>query len=135
MKVWQQTKKQNRKSPSEETIKALGNSIDECWNELNNLPQKEFPPVQVGEIISSTWNNASGKESETIQPVGEVIQEQPCDDLDSILGKSINQSMKEAKNKPVPTILWGDDGNGNDEAVSAEVYFKGQQVACLVRAS
>ena len=106
-------KKQNRKSPSEETIKALGNSIDECWNELNNLPQKEFPPVQVGEIISSTWNNASGKESETIQPVGEVIQEQPCDDLDSILGKSINQSMKEAKNKPVPTILWGDDGNGN----------------------
>ena len=59
------------------------------------------------------WNNASGKENETIQPVGEVIQEQPCDDLDSILGKSINQSMKEAKNKPVPTILWGDDGNGN----------------------
>ena len=106
-------KKQNRKSPSEETIKALGNSIDECWNELNNLPQKEFPPVQTGEIISSTWNNASGKENETIQPVGEVIQEQPCDDLDSILGKSINQSMKEAKNKPVPTILWGDDGNGN----------------------
>lgn len=56
-------KKQNRKSPSEETIKALGNSIDECWNELNNLPKKEFPPVQTGEIISSTWNNASGKES------------------------------------------------------------------------
>ena len=55
-------KKQNRKRPSEETVKALGNSIDECWNELNNLPQKEFPPVQVGEIISSTWNNAFGKE-------------------------------------------------------------------------
>lgn len=33
--------------------------------------------------------------------------------LDSILGKSINQSMKEAKNKPVLTILWGDDGKGN----------------------
>lgn len=33
-------KKQNRKRPSEETVKALGNSIDECWNELNNLPKK-----------------------------------------------------------------------------------------------
>ncbi|BDW75078.1 hypothetical protein BFINE_08730 [Bacteroides finegoldii DSM 17565] len=59
------------------------------------------------------WNNVFEKENETIQPVGEVIQEQPRDDLDSILGKSINQSMKEAKNKPVLTILWGDDGKGN----------------------
>lgn len=106
-------KRQNRKSTSEETIKALGNSIDECWNELNNLPKKEFPPVPTGEIISPVWNNVFEKENETIQPVGEVIQEQPRDDLDSILGKSINQSMKEAKNKPVLTILWGDDGKGN----------------------
>lgn len=34
-------KKQNRKKTSEETIKALGNSIDECWNEVNNLPPKK----------------------------------------------------------------------------------------------
>lgn len=107
-------KKQNRKSPSEETIKALGNSIDECWNELTKSPPKRVPACfRLEEIYPSTWNNASGKENETIQPVGKVIQEQPCDDLDSILGKSINQSMKEAKNKLVPTILWGDDGNGN----------------------
>lgn len=43
-------KKQNRKSPSEETIKALGNSIDECWNELNNLPPKRVPAC-------SGWRN------------------------------------------------------------------------------
>lgn len=83
-------KRQNRKSPSEETIKALSNSIDEYWNELKNLSQKEFPPVPTGEIISPVWNNAFEKENKTIQPLGEVIQEQPRDDLDSILGKSIN---------------------------------------------
>lgn len=107
-------KKENRKRPSTEMAEILGNSINECWNELNNhLPKIKFSPIQVGDITSPIWRNDTFRETNETTRTEEVIQEQPRDNLDSILGKSINQSMKEAKDKPVPTILWGDDGNGN----------------------
>lgn len=102
----------NEKRPSNEMIQKVGRSINECWNKLQTPPIFDFPPIMVGEICSPMWHKTY-EETTEITHTKDVILEETHDDLDIILNKSINQSMKEAKNKPVATVLWCDDGHGN----------------------
>ena len=106
--------------PDEKTIASLNASLEKCWNDAENpLPYIPLvvPPIEVPEFNLF----GSGKEWHTEREDGYTAFATPkdtqpaeeADELDFIMGKSLNSMMMEEKRKPVPEILWGGDGNGN----------------------
>ena len=110
--------------PDEKTIASVNASLEKCWNDAENpLPYIPLvvPPIEVPEF--NPFGN--GKEWHTEREDGytapatpastpkDTQQAKEADELDFIMGKSLNSMMMEEKCKPVPEILWGGDGNGN----------------------
>ncbi len=106
--------------PDEKTIASVNASLEKCWNDAENpLPYIPLvvPPIEVPEF--NPFGN--GKEWHTEREDGYTAFATPkdtqpaeeADELDFIMGKSLNSMMMEEKRKPVPEILWGGDGNGN----------------------
>lgn len=106
--------------PDEKIIASLNASLEKCWNDAESpLPYIPLvvPPIEVPEFNLF----GSGKEWHTEREDGYTAFATPkdtqpaeeADELDFIMGKSLNSMMMEEKRKPVPEILWGGDGNGN----------------------
>ena len=106
--------------PDEKIIASLNASLEKCWNDAESpLPYIPLvvPPIEVPEFNLF----GSGKEWYTEREDGYTAFATPkdtqpaeeADELDFIMGKSLNSMMMEEKRKPVPEILWGGDGNGN----------------------
>ena len=106
--------------PDEKTIASINASLEKCWNDAESpLPYIPLvvPPIEVPEFNLF----GSGKEWHTEREDGYTAFATPkdtqpaeeADELDFIMGKSLNSMMMEEKRKPVPEILWGGDGNGN----------------------
>ena len=106
--------------PDEKTIASINASLEKCWNDAESpLPYIPLvvPPIEVPEFNLF----GSGKEWHTEREDGYTAFATPkdtqpaeeADELDFIMGKSLNRMMMEEKRKPVPEILWGGDGNGN----------------------
>ena len=99
---------------------SLNASLEKCWNDAeSSLPYIPLvvPPIEVPEFNLF----GSGKEWHAEREDGYTASATPkdtqpaeeADELDFIMGKSLNSMMMEEKRKPVPEILWGGDGNGN----------------------
>ena len=110
--------------PDEKIIASLNASLEKCWNDAESpLPYIPLvvPPIEVPEFNLF----GSGKEWHAEREDGYTVPATPAstpkdtqqakeaDELDFIMGKSLNSMMMEEKCKPVPEILWGGDGNGN----------------------
>lgn len=110
--------------PDEKIIASLNASLEKCWNDAESpLPYIPLvvPPIEVPEFNLF----GSGKEWHAEREDGYTVPATPAstpkdtqqakeaDELDFIMGKSLNSMMMEEKRKPVPEILWGGDGNGN----------------------
>ena len=106
--------------PDEKIIASLNASLEKCWNDAESpLPYIPLvvPPIEVPEFNLF----GSGKEWHAEREDGYTAFATPkdtqpaeeADELDFIMGKSLNSMMMEEKRKPVPEILWGGDGNGN----------------------
>lgn len=106
--------------PDEKTIASINASLEKCWNDAESpLPYIPLvvPPIKVPEFNLF----GSGKEWHAEREDGYTAPATPkdtqpaeeADELDFIMGKSLNSMMMEEKRKPVPEILWGGDGNGN----------------------
>lgn len=106
--------------PDEKTIASINASLEKCWNDAESpLPYIPLvvPPIKVPEFNLF----GSGKEWHAEREDGytapatpkDTQQAKEADELDFIMGKSLNSMMMEEKCKPVPEILWGGDGNGN----------------------
>ena len=106
--------------PDEKIIASLNASLEKCWNDAESpLPYIPLvvPPIEVPEFNLF----GSGKEWHAEREDGYTATATPkdtqpaeeADELDFIMGKSLNSMMMEEKRKPVPEILWGGDGNGN----------------------
>ena len=106
--------------PDEKIIASLNASLEKCWNDAESpLPYIPLvvPPIEVPEFNLF----GSGKEWHAEREDGYTAPATPkdtqpaeeADELDFIMGKSLNSMMMEEKRKPVPEILWGGDGNGN----------------------
>ena len=110
--------------PDEKIIASLNASLEKCWNDAESpLPYIPLvvPPIEVPEFNLF----GSGKEWHAEREDGytapatpastprDTQQAEEADELDFIMGKSLNSMMMEEKRKPVPEILWGGDGNGN----------------------
>ena len=106
--------------PDEKTIAYINASLEKCWNDAESpLPYIPLvvPPIKVPEFNLF----GSGKEWHAEREDGYTAPATPkdtqpaeeADELDFIMGKSLNSMMMEEKRKPVPEILWGGDGNGN----------------------
>lgn len=110
--------------PDEKTIASVNASLEKCWNDAENpLPYIPLvvPPIEVPEF--NPFGN--GKEWHTEREDGYTAPATPAstprdtqqadgaDELDFIMGQSLNSMMMEEQRKPVPEILWGGDGNGN----------------------
>lgn len=110
--------------PDEKIIASLNASLEKCWNDAENpLPYIPLvvPPIELPEF--NLFGN--GKEWHTEREDGytepaipastpkDTQQADGADELDFIMGQSLNSMMMEEQRKPVPEILWGGDGNGN----------------------
>lgn len=110
--------------PDEKTIASLNASLEKCWNDAENpLPYIPLvvPPIEVPEFNlfgnGKEWHTE--REDEYTTPATpastprDTQQADGADELDFIMGQSLNNMMMEEQRKPVPEILWGGDGNGN----------------------
>ena len=110
--------------PDEKTIASLNASLEKCWNDAESpLPYIPLvvPPIEVPEFNlfgnGKEWHTE--REDEYTTPVTpastprDTQQADGADELDFIMGQSLNSMMMEEQRKPVPEILWGSDGNGN----------------------
>ena len=106
--------------PDEKIIASLNASLEKCWNDAESpLPYIPLvvPPIEVPEFnlfgSGKEWH-AEMEDGYTAPATPKDTQpEEEADELDFIMGKSLNSMMMEEKRKPVPEILWGGDGNGN----------------------
>lgn len=107
--------------PNEKIIASLNASLEKCWNDAESpLPYIPLvvPPIEVPEfnLFGSGKEWHAEREDGYTTPASTPKDTQPAeeaDELDFIMGKSLNSMMMEEKRKPVPEILWGGDGNGN----------------------
>lgn len=107
--------------PDEKTIASVNASLEKCWNDAENpLPYIPLvvPPIEVPEFNlfgnGKEWHTE--REDEYTTPAStprDTQQADGADELDFIMGQSLNSMMMEEQRKPVPEILWGGDGNGN----------------------
>ena len=107
--------------PDEKTIASLNASLEKCWNDAESpLPYIPLvvPPIEVPEFNlfgnGKEWHTE--REDEYTTPAStprDTQQADGADELDFIMGQSLNSMMMEEQRKPVPEILWGGDGNGN----------------------
>ena len=97
--------------PDEKIIASLNASLEKCWNDAESpLPYIPLvvPPIEVPEFNLF----GSGKEWHAEREDGYTAPATPkdtqpaeeADELDFIMGKSLNSMMMEEKRKPVPEI-------------------------------
>ena len=110
--------------PDEKTTASLNASLEKCWNDAESpLPYIPLvvPPIEVPEfnLFGSGKEWHTEREDEYTTPATpastprDTQQADGADELDFIMGQSLNSMMMEEQRKPVPEILWGGDGNGN----------------------
>lgn len=103
--------------PDEKITASLNASLEKCWNDAASpLPYIPLvmPPIEVPEFnLFGNGKEYVGDGYTTPATPKDTQPAEEADELDFIMGKSLNSMMMEEQRKPVPEILWGGDGNGN----------------------
>jgi hypothetical protein len=114
------TEKLELDRPDEKTVASVNASLEKCWNDATSpLPYTPLiiPSVKVPEFNlfgdGKEWYTKKEDEYTASTTPKETLPADGADGLDFIMGQSLNSMMMEEQRKPVPEILWGDDGNGN----------------------
>ena len=98
--------------PDEKTIASLNASLEKCWNDAENpLPYIPLvvPPIEVPEFNffgnGKEWHTEKKDEYTTpATPAStprDTLQADGADELDFIMGQSLNNMMMEEQRKPV----------------------------------
>lgn len=97
--------------PDEKTTASANASLEKCWSETES-PLSHIPIVPLPFEVPKSRLFDYGEEwyAESTAPATPADE---ADELDFIMGQSLNNMMMEEQRKPVPEILWGGDGKGN----------------------